>query len=85
MTEQDRMEIESSQRQINEDKITYDKICANYEGRVLTAFKTTGASLKKDGDEWCVLLGEDQIVGVCGFGDTPYSAMVKFFEELGLS
>jgi hypothetical protein len=85
MTEQDRIEMESSQRQANEEKLTYEKLCANYESRVLNTFKLTGASLKKDGDEWHVLLGDDIATGVSGFGDDPYSAMVKFFEELGLA
>ena len=32
----------------------------------------------KDGDQWCVLLGEDLQVGICGFGETPYKAILDF-------
>jgi hypothetical protein len=34
--------------------------------------------LYKDGDQWCVLYGEDIQSGVCGFGDTPSQAMFEF-------
>jgi len=30
------------------------------------------------GDQWCVLLGEDLQVGICGFGDTPELAARAF-------
>lgn len=32
----------------------------------------------KDGNQWCFLFGEDIQSGVCGFGDTPYKAMLDF-------
>jgi len=32
----------------------------------------------KDGDKWCVLLGDDIQTGVCGFGDTPEEAIEAF-------
>jgi hypothetical protein len=31
-----------------------------------------------DGDQWCVLYGEDIQSGVCGFGDSPYAATYAF-------
>ena len=37
-------------------------------------------TLKPDGTEWCALLGDDLMVGVAGFGDTPEAAM-KAFDE----
>lgn len=33
-----------------------------------------------DGDQWCVLYGEDIQGGVCGFGDTPMKAVWNFNE-----
>lgn len=78
-------QIESSQRQANEEKVSYEKLCGVYEQRVISTFKNTGAALKKDGDKWCVLLGGDVQSGVCGFGVKPYDAMVKFFEAMGLN
>lgn len=32
----------------------------------------------KDGDQWCVLYGENLQEGVCGFGDTPRKAIFDF-------
>lgn len=31
-----------------------------------------------DGNQWCALYGEDLMMGVCGFGDTPELACVDF-------
>lgn len=31
-----------------------------------------------DGDQWCVLLGEDLMTGICGFGPTPDEAAKAF-------
>jgi hypothetical protein len=34
--------------------------------------------LYRDGDQWCVLYGEDLQNGVSGFGDSPHEAMIAF-------
>lgn len=34
--------------------------------------------IKKDGDKWYVLYGENIQEGVVGFGDTPYLAILDF-------
>ena len=31
-----------------------------------------------DGEKWCVLLGDNIQVGICGYGDTPEAAMWDF-------
>ena len=31
-----------------------------------------------DGNEWCVLLGENIQSGICGFGDSPMNAILNF-------
>ena len=36
----------------------------------------------KDGNAWCVLLGEDLQSGICGFGDSPQTAFTEFLKEL---
>lgn len=36
--------------------------------------------LKKDGDQWCVLYGNNIQEGCAGFGDTPQEAMEAFDE-----
>ncbi len=35
-------------------------------------------SVYPDGTKWCALFGADIISGVCGFGDTPETAMADF-------
>jgi hypothetical protein len=32
----------------------------------------------KDGDKWCVLLGDNVQVGISGFGETPLKAILDF-------
>ncbi len=32
----------------------------------------------QDGDMWCALLGEDIVVGICGFGASPAEACAAF-------
>lgn len=34
--------------------------------------------LMKDGNQWCVLYGEDLQTGIAGFGNTPYNAILDF-------
>ena len=85
MTQDELNQVESSQRQHNEEMVQNEKMMNMYEQRVIKTFKNTGATLSKDGDQWCVLLGGDLQSGVCGFGETPYKAMCEYFTELGLN
>jgi len=34
--------------------------------------------LKKDGNQWCVLYGKDLQLGIAGFGNSPYLAIMDF-------
>lgn len=43
--------------------------------------KETTIKLCKDGDKWCALEGENLQVGIAGFGDSPYGALVNFLRE----
>jgi len=36
----------------------------------------------KDGDAWCILLGDNIQEGICGFGDTKEDAFIEFLKEL---
>lgn len=38
-------------------------------------------SLKKDGNQWCVLFGKDLQEGIAGFGDTPYLAILDWNKQ----
>lgn len=35
-------------------------------------------SIQKDGNQWCVLYGENIQTGIAGFGNTPHSAILAF-------
>ena len=37
-----------------------------------------------DGNQWCALYGEDLMMGVCGFGDTPEAACADFDKNWSL-
>lgn len=41
-----------------------------------------GLTPYKDGNQWCVLLGEDIQEGICGFGDSPINAIFDFQQQL---
>lgn len=43
--------------------------------------KKLGAEIKKDGDEWCCVSGNNIQEGICGFGKTPYDAVTAFRKE----
>ncbi len=36
----------------------------------------------KDGDQWCVLYGENLHEGIAGFGSTPWEAMQEFHKAM---
>jgi len=40
--------------------------------------KTFNLKPFKDGNAWCVLLGEEQMSGIVGFGETPLKAILDF-------
>ena len=48
----------------------------------LIPFSTLKPKIHKDGNQWCVLLGENIQEGVVGFGDTPMKAILAWNEEL---
>ena len=52
------------------------------EEREFIAFKMLRPKIGKDGNRWCVLLGEDLQTGVSGWGDTPNNAILAFGQAL---
>jgi len=71
-------QIESSQRQHHE--------CLRHECAMIEAnigidyklFSMLKPLLIKDGNQWCCLYGENLQVGIAGFGDTPYKAIIDW-------
>lgn len=45
-------------------------------------FSTVKPTLVREGDKWMCLLGDNIQVGICGFGDSPYKAVLKWNEEM---
>ncbi len=35
----------------------------------------------RDGDQWCLLFGENTQMGVAGFGDTIHDAIIDFYRQ----
>jgi len=44
----------------------------------LILFTMLKPSLQRDGNQWCVLYGDDLQVGIAGFGDSPHKAVLNF-------
>jgi hypothetical protein len=68
MSDEDTMRFQSAQ----------SRLSASVQAEEYNLVKTLGLVPYKDGNAWCVLWGEDLAVGVSGFGDTPYLAVLAF-------
>jgi len=71
-------EMESEQRQHNEVMLHNEKICNEGELHIYNKFKALDLKLEKDGNQFCVLFGENLQEGIAGFGDTPHSAILEW-------
>ena len=62
----------------NQEMRDYSYSCDKQELLVVTTY-----NLKpyKDGDQWCVLLGDNIQTGICGFGNSPIDAIRNFNTE----
>ncbi len=64
-----------------------NRISAEVERQEYNLVSILGLVPKRDGDKWFVLWGDDLTVGISGFGDTPYKAILAFnkavFSERG--
>ena len=57
------------------------KLSAAVEVEEYNLFALLKPSLTKDGNQWCVLYGDNIQSGISGFGDTPYKAILDFNKE----
>jgi len=65
---------------MNDDAYYLERRC-NEENESMVRFaNASGAKLSPDGNQWCYLLGEDIIIGVAAFGDTPFAAAKAFYK-----
>ena len=74
-------QLESSKRQHHQDLEHQEKMNLIIEQEEYNLFALLKPKIYKDGDQWCVLLGEDIQVGIAGFGDTPYRAVLDWNKQ----
>lgn len=64
------------------DVILYqERSMINAERAEYNLFSMLKPSIQRDGNQWCVLYGEDLQVGIAGFGDTPYEAILDWNKQ----
>lgn len=61
-----------------EDQIGQSRLSAAVEAEEMNLFAMLKPRLFQDGNQWCVLHGDDLQSGICGFGDTPRKAIWAF-------
>jgi len=78
MRTEDILKEESNRRNNWDDQIKQSELCRTIEAQEMNLFVLLDCTLTRDGNQWCVLYGEDLQVGICGFGDTPRLAIYDF-------
>lgn len=68
---------------LSQDKIYGDleheaKMIQLNESCAMNLFSILKPYLSKDGNQWCVLYGENLQEGIAGFGDSPFLAIIDF-------
>ncbi len=51
------------------------------EMQEMALFALLKPSLQRDGDQWCVLYGDDLQVGISGFGNSPSLAIQEWNKQ----
>jgi hypothetical protein len=62
-------------------KIGQSRLSAAVEAEEMNLFAILKPKLSKDGNQWCVLYGENLQEGIAGFGDTPRLAIYDFNKQ----
>jgi len=78
MTREDFDQMESSQRQHHEILLYHQKLDILAEQSDMNLFVLLKPKIFRDGDQYCVLYGDDLQNGIAGFGDTIRSAIIDF-------
>ncbi len=80
MNNEEIMEIESSQRQWNEELLHREKMNMVVEAEDHNLFALLKPKIYMDGNQWCIHWGEEgnPMEAIQGFGDTPYLAILDF-------
>ena len=69
---------ESNQRQHYETMLYQERANVAVEESILCRFRLLAPKIFRDGDQWCVLYGDNLQEGIAGFGDTPRAAIIDW-------
>jgi hypothetical protein len=75
-------QIESSQRQFNETIEHDSRLRAAQTAEDFAMFAALKPEIKKDGNQWCILLGNNIQEGIAAFGKSPFEAIRNFNAEM---
>jgi len=75
MNEEETRSVESSQRQHHQELEHFSKLSFAVEQEELGRFSLLKPKIFIDGDQWCVLYGDNVQEGIAGFGSTPNEAI----------
>ena len=78
MTNEEAIDIESSQRQHQQCMEHQERMCVLSEATDYHLFSIVKPKVFMDGDQWCVLYGENIQDGVAGFGDSAHDAVLDW-------
>lgn len=76
--------IESSQRQWHETLQHQEKMNTIVQEAEYALFAQLKPKISIDGNQYCVLLGENLHDGIAGFGDTLYLAILNFNKQFNV-
>lgn len=82
MTREELEQVESSQRQHHEVMKHQEVMATAIEKAEWSLFSLLKPILSRDGNQWCVLYGENLQEGVAGFGDSPYKAVIDWNNQM---
>lgn len=78
MNEQDYWMNRANQDTVNSSLITEARMNYWAAKQDLALVESLRPTITKDGDQWCVLYGDNLQEGIAGFGGTPYQAILNF-------
>jgi len=69
--------------ELEKEKLLYQESLMNtaVEQAEYNLFVMLKPKLTKDGNQWCVLYGDNIQEGIAGFGDSPYKAILDFNQK----
>ena len=60
-------------------------LTSNREWNIVHALKDCGIMPYRDGNQWCILIGEDLQSSICGFGELIYDAFIDFMKNVQIN